>query len=576
MNLDNSELANKLTAFAEKHQLLETVERIRAINSEEIKIKVAFLGEFNSGKTTLINALLKKKLLPMFDTPTTAAITEISKSDTNEAFVLTVDEEGNEVKSPIDFYELAGHISESDSDKRIGINLADSEFLDETVLLIDTPGVSSINEIHTDITYGYLPNVDVAILLLNPRLGDVPATLLDFLKQFPEDLLEKIYFVISRIDQVPESTLNNVKNKIYNSLTQIVEKPKLLLISGKSALEAINNQSAYQQSGINQLISIIKEEVPLQKASIEAKQIQEALQKEKGTLIGLLKVKLNSLDWNTEEFDKTIQEIRVEIQILEYDQFQFRDRFKELKRKNTTEISKIVMEYTEAIGQRLIEKEPYDQLLHDMMDQVKQKIEVGIRQLMKIQFSSIDLNVAALLKSHINKETSMILDTANLLTDAATFAVTIWVAPGSSAAIELGEAIAGATVIAAQEASNLRSQQVAGKGILNTIGKTARVAGKLLNELNPFEKIKKGVLPYIINPKLTRSLNRKVTDNVNAVYELIDESINNEIQEKYEIPLRGKEEVLTQTKKLKKDHINQIESLRVSITADITSLESID
>ncbi|MCF0039736.1 dynamin family protein [Dyadobacter fanqingshengii] len=576
MDKANSDLANKLTTIAEKHQLLETVERIRAIDSAGIKIKVAFLGEFNSGKTTLINALLKKKLLPMFDTPTTAAITEISKSDTNEAFVLTVDEEGNEVKSPIDFYELAGHISASGPDKRIGVNLADSEFLDDTVLLIDTPGVSSINEIHTDITYGYLPSVDVAILILNPRLGDVPATLLDFLKQFPDDLLEKIYFVISRIDQVPDSTSNHVKNKIYHSLTQLVEHPKLMLVSGRSALEAINDPAAYQQSGIHQLISIIKEEVPLQKASVEAKRIHEMLRKEKDTIISLLKVKQNSLDWNTEEFDKTIREVRAEMQKLEQDRLQFRESFRELKRKNTTEISKTVLDYTDAIAQRLIEKEPYDELLHDMLDQVKRKIETGIQRLMNIQFSSIDLNLATLLKPHINKETSTILDTAHLLTDAVTFAVTIWVAPGSSAAVELGEFIAGATVIATQEAGNTGNPHGTRKGILNAIGKTARAAGKLVKELNPFEKIKKGILPYVIQPKLSKSLIRKVTENVNAVYELIEESLNNEIQQKYEIPLHGKEEILIQTKKLKKEHLSQIESLKESVTADITFLELMD
>lgn len=52
----------QLLSISERHELLDVKKRISDIKSEDIQVNVAFLGEFKSGKTTIVNALLGKKI----------------------------------------------------------------------------------------------------------------------------------------------------------------------------------------------------------------------------------------------------------------------------------------------------------------------------------------------------------------------------------------------------------------------------------------------------------------------------------------------------------------------------------
>ena len=79
MKSKNTTLQNTILETAKKYDLNTIAEKANSINEKTIKTKVAFLGEFSSGKTSLVNALIKKSFLPMFDKPTTAIITEIEK-----------------------------------------------------------------------------------------------------------------------------------------------------------------------------------------------------------------------------------------------------------------------------------------------------------------------------------------------------------------------------------------------------------------------------------------------------------------------------------------------------------------
>ena len=86
--MNSTQLKNNILDLTKKYELRNLEERILSIKEENTEINVAFLGEFSSGKTTLINALLGTEFLPMFETPTTAVITEIYKGEENSYSVL--------------------------------------------------------------------------------------------------------------------------------------------------------------------------------------------------------------------------------------------------------------------------------------------------------------------------------------------------------------------------------------------------------------------------------------------------------------------------------------------------------
>ena len=576
----------KILAIAMKNGLSEVAHRLNLISPETIQVKAAFLGEFNSGKTTIVNALLRKKLLPTYDIPTTAVITEIARGNQDDAFVVYKDENGVTSKKSIELSDLAEECMVLGQEKKIFITIKDIDFLSENVVLIDTPGIASINEMHSDISYGYLSLVDVAFIVINPLVGDIPKTLIRFLKQFPEDLIEKLYFIISRADQVSDETMSMIISNISRSLSEIQTTPKIFSISGTNALDAVNpdgsiNEYVYENSGIGHLIEIIKDFIPKYKKTVEAKRIKEMLDNEKITMIGLLEMKASTLNWNTEQFDSQIAKYKEEILLIENEIFIFKNRFQSSKQKILKEIEMIAEEYATSIGTKISRDESFEILLTSMLTEMKQRIEIGIAELKAIEFRSVDsdkINIADILKALIETETSSIKDFADILTDAATFALTMLVVPGASPSIDTGEAIVGSGIILAQEADNkayILDQGYNKKSILTDFSKLIGTVGKIIKDLNPLEKIKKAVLPYILNPRLALVLKDKTYTTIKSIYDIIEISINKEIKEKYLIPLKDKKTLLNDNKRIKSEYFDQVGTVKNEIEIDLEILKSI-
>ena len=188
--------------------------RILSLKEENIDINVAFLGEFSSGKTTLINALLGTEFLPMFETPTTGVITEICKGEEDSYSVFRKD---GKIKK-IQISELAKEITNISENRKIIITLKNIPFLDEKIKIVDTPGVHSIEEMHDDITFGYLPLIDAAFILMDINIGTIPHSLINFLKKYPKDMLSKMYFVINYVDTKPKNKIDGIIKNFRKNL----------------------------------------------------------------------------------------------------------------------------------------------------------------------------------------------------------------------------------------------------------------------------------------------------------------------------------------------------------------------
>ncbi|MGB8190474.1 MAG: dynamin family protein [Chitinophagaceae bacterium] len=580
MDITNETLKRNLLSVSKRNELHELHERIENIQPQSVQIKVAFLGEFSAGKTTLVNALVRKKLLPMYDTPTTSVITEISAGDKDEAFTTTGtnDENGTPLKKQIQLWELGSETTSVEPGKMILLKLANLDFLPERTVLIDTPGIASIEEMHSDITVGYLPVVDVAFLVIHPVAGDVPKTLLAFLKQFPVDLFEKIHFIISRSDEISDTSKELIKEKIIGSLSKLLPHPKIMFVSGKMALDAIHaketfNETMYDASGIKQILDIIKNDIPLHQDSVERKRIREMLLKAKTDLLELLQFKLKSLNWDMGQFNAKIGEYRNEINTIEKEIAQFKEKFQQIKQKTIGTIGSIVDEYAGVISHKISKNESFDTLIDPMITEIQQRIELGMSELKSIKFQIPDqgtVNIAEILKALIEKETSSIRDIADLITDASTFAMTVWIVPGSSPALNAGEALAGTSVVVAQGANS--GNQNEKSGFLKTLGKIAGAAGSFIKKVNPLEKIKTVVLPYFINPKLAVVMKGKIIATINQIYTILGISLNEELEETYLIRIKDKKALLIETEQLKKRHAENVDAEKIQLQKDIETI----
>ena len=88
---------------------------------KEENLRVLVMGKFSSGKSTFLNGLLGRPLLPMKAIPTTAVIGEIRYNDTEKIVLLPRKGKWDEINTPFE-------ISASDLSKYITINHSDGEY----------------------------------------------------------------------------------------------------------------------------------------------------------------------------------------------------------------------------------------------------------------------------------------------------------------------------------------------------------------------------------------------------------------------------------------------------------------
>ena len=568
--MNSTQLKNHIWDMTKKYDLSDLKERILSLKEDDIDVNVAFLGEFSSGKTTLINALLGTEFLPTFETPTTAVITEIYKGEKDNYSVLRKDGKIEKIQ----ISELAKEVRNISENQKIIITLKDIPFLDEKIKdekikIVDTPGVHSIEEMHDDITFGYLPLIDVAFILMDINIGTTPHSLINFLKKYPKDMLSKMYFVINYVDTKPTDKIDDIVKDFRKDLLEITDNPNLVVISAQKGLKAKlnNNIEKYNQSGVGNIERIIKEDIVESKKEVVEKRIYHKLKEERSNLEKVLEEKLKSLSWETPELDEKIKDLNVDINNIEKDIREFKRNFENIKNDVTEKIRTELIEIIKIISYKVSREEDITDNLNSMQDTIKYILENGIKKIKNIKIEHINSNVAEIIKMNLEKGTTEVKEIADLMNDIATFALAAWIIPGpSKGAVDVAEAAGAGTAIAAEKAGKLSK---ATKGL----GKIAGFIGKIVKEINPIEKIEKVTLPYIMNPILKNKIVPKISNNVEYIFKEIEDIINEYIENNYLTKIKGKEQVLKNareerdkeeynTDKLKKELENDLDKIK--------------
>lgn len=147
MILDNIENLGKLIEIANYLGLQEIETEIDAIKKrtlqENASIVLPLVGEFSSGKTTLINALTDSKKLETATKPTTATIYEVHFG-CESCCAKVVAENGNIQ----DVNDIADLKNETLADASVVTVFDTSNRVPSTTILVDTPGLSSPDPKH--------------------------------------------------------------------------------------------------------------------------------------------------------------------------------------------------------------------------------------------------------------------------------------------------------------------------------------------------------------------------------------------------------------------------------------------
>ncbi|HXY14565.1 MAG TPA: dynamin family protein [Terriglobales bacterium] len=164
---------------------------------------VACVGQFKRGKSTLLNALMGKAILPSGTIPVTVVPTILRFGERIAARVRL--EQGEWAEIAVE--EIEQYVSELENPQnRKGVAALEvfvpNSLLSTGLCFVDTPGLGSVFEGNTAATHAFLPHIDAAIAVI----GADPPLSGDELKLFSaaSKQIRDILFVLNKADRVGE------------------------------------------------------------------------------------------------------------------------------------------------------------------------------------------------------------------------------------------------------------------------------------------------------------------------------------------------------------------------------------
>jgi len=223
----------------------------------EDRFTLAVLGQFKRGKSSLMNAVIGRELLPTGVLPLTSTITVLKYGPVER---LVIHSEDSIFPKELPVSALADYVTEGNNPaNRKKVKTAYVElpvqFLRSGIEFVDTPGVGSAITANTATTYGFLPECDAVLFVTSV---DTPMTSLElaFLKEIRE-YVDKIFFVVNKIDLMD----GNERNEVLRFITDTIQSQigtgtiKVFPVSARMGLTAriSSNLVLYEQSGLKAL-----------------------------------------------------------------------------------------------------------------------------------------------------------------------------------------------------------------------------------------------------------------------------------------------------------------------------------
>ena len=310
---------DRLITISHELGLLNEAAQLQLIKERSLmndcELILPLVGEFSAGKTTLINALLDSdKKLETATNPTTATLFEIHfGAERNYAQIIKPNGESQEVE---DF----SSIKNEEIHDSLVVNVFDtSKKIPSSIILVDTPGLSSPIAQHRQVLVDFLPNADGVLLVVDIN-AQMTRSLTDFISTM-QLAKRPVFLVITKCDtksvQEVQNTVNYLAQEGKIPLKQVIcvsaqngdmQQIYDLLASIQKEKGAILAQVNAQRikNITNAMIAHIDE---MLKASISDKELKQAI-REKELELHQINNKIDSLV-NKSQADIEEEKIRI-------------------------------------------------------------------------------------------------------------------------------------------------------------------------------------------------------------------------------------------------------------------------
>lgn len=230
---------------------LKSPDVIRAFKQAQSNdFEVSVVATMSSGKSTVINALLGKKLMPAYNQACTATITRIKDNDSNEYTAKVFDNDGNILTeiSRLTYEHMSSYNKENISEIQVEGDIPFVDANDTNLVLVDTPGPNNArNKKHQTTTFKALNDSPKTVVLYildatNLATNDdkvLLSSVADNMKSGGKRSHDRFIFVLNKLD------LYNLKDE---SISDALDKAKEYLESN-----GIKNPNIYPASALTAL-----------------------------------------------------------------------------------------------------------------------------------------------------------------------------------------------------------------------------------------------------------------------------------------------------------------------------------
>jgi GTP-binding protein EngB required for normal cell division len=221
------DLVEKIRITADQYHLASLKRQLEVCESmlEETTrtIDVAILGQFKAGKSSFINSLIGKEVLPTGVTPVTTVITRLQYGETERVIVRYSDK----TSSIINAGDIGDYVSESNNPSNSKkVSFVDIELPSminyQGLRLVDTPGLGSVFEAHIKESEEWLPEVGAAILAISadrPLSADDLGLIRELLSYTPN-----IIILMTKADLLTSEHQKEVIDFFENTLTREIRQ----------------------------------------------------------------------------------------------------------------------------------------------------------------------------------------------------------------------------------------------------------------------------------------------------------------------------------------------------------------
>ncbi len=337
---------------------------------------LAVLGQFKRGKSTFLNALLGKEILPTSVVPLTAVPIFI-RSDNSLSVKIYFDESSDEKeyssKNEQDIMDaLSEFVAEEKNPKnKKGVReaevLVSADILSQGVVLIDTPGIGSTLRHNTEATLNFLPQCDAALFLISadPPITEVEVNFLKHLK----GKVSRIFFIFNKVDYLDEDEREKVVSFIKQVLSEqagCVTEQTVFSVSAKQGLKARLTEDLFlwNESGMGVVKEHLIDFCLAEKAAVIHEAVSHKAWNILDDIIMRIRLALRSLQMPLEElenrhkiFTESIQNIKKERVIVNDVLAGDSNRMHELLEEEAENLRKRARDYLEGIVRESIANE---------------------------------------------------------------------------------------------------------------------------------------------------------------------------------------------------------------------------